>query len=145
MAELNDAARALLTSGKLAHCATVNADGSPQMSVIWVGLAKDDEGRDEIVSAHMGAWQKVKNLQRNPKLALSLEGDTREANGMQHSLLIHGTARVTEGGAAQLLYELGKVYVGPDAEFRPSDDPTAGYIVHVTVDKIGGFGPWTPR
>ena len=137
---LNDAARALLTSGKLAHCATVNADGTPQMSVMWVGV----DG-DEIVSAHMGAWQKVKNIQRNPKIVLSLEADTREANGMQHSLLIQGTARVTEGGAAQLLYELGKVYVGPDAEFRPSTDPDAGYIVHIAVDKIGGFGPWNPR
>jgi PPOX class probable F420-dependent enzyme len=139
MPGLNDAARELLTSGRLAHAATVNPDGTPQMSVMWVGV----DG-DEIVSAHMGAWQKVRNLQRNPKIVLSLEGDTREANGMQHSLLIHGTARVTQGGAAQLLYELGKVYVGPDAEFRPSDDPDAGYIVHITVDKVGGFGPWNP-
>lgn len=134
---LNDAARALIQSGRLAHSATVNPDGSPQLSVMWVGI----DG-DELVSAHMGAWQKVRNLQANPKIALSFEGDTREANGMQHTLLIHGTARVTEGGAAALLYELGKVYVGPDAEFRVGDDPNAGYIVHITVDKVGGFGPW---
>src|SRR4051812_46604547 len=107
---LNDAARAVLSSGKLAHCATVNPDGTPQMSVMWVGV----DG-DEIVSAHMGAWTKVRNLQANPKVVLSIEADTREPNGMQHTLLIHGTATITEGGAAQLLYELGKVYVGPDA------------------------------
>jgi PPOX class probable F420-dependent enzyme len=137
---LNQAARDLILSGKLAHCATVNADGSPQLSVIWVGL----DG-DELVSGHMGAWQKVRNLERNPKVVLSFEGDTRETNGMQHSLLLHATARVTEGGAAQLLYDLGKIYVGPDAEFRPSDDPEAGYVVHYAVDKVGGFGPWNPR
>ena len=137
---LNEAARQLIESGKLAHCATVNPDGSPQLSVMWVGV----DG-DELVSAHMGAWQKVRNLRANPSVVLSFEGDTREANGMQHTLLIHGTARVTEGGAAQLLYELGKVYVGPDAEFRPSDDPNAGFVVHITVDKVGGFGPWNPR
>ncbi len=111
MAELNAAARELLTSRKLAHCATVSPDGTPQVSVIWVGL----------------------------------DGDTREANGMQHSLLIHGTARVTEGGAAQLLFDLGKVYVGPGAEFRPSTDPDAGFIVHLSVDKLGGIGPWNPH
>lgn len=140
MTALNDAARSLIASGKLAHCATVNPDGSPQLSVMWVGL----DG-DELVSAHMGAWQKVRNLRANPQVVLSIEGDTREPNGMQHTLLVHGTARVTEGGAAQLLFELGKVYVGPDANFRPSDDPDAGYIVHIAVDKVGGFGPWTPR
>jgi PPOX class probable F420-dependent enzyme len=134
---LNDAARALIDSGKLAHCATVNADGSPQLSVIWVG-----RDGDELVSGHMGAWQKVRNLQREPRVVLSLEGDTRMPNGMQHTLLLHATTRVTEGGAAQLLYELGKTYVGPDAEFRPSNDPNAGYIVHYRIDKVGGFGPW---
>ncbi|MEY2473666.1 MAG: hypothetical protein QOK28_2995 [Actinomycetota bacterium] len=134
---LNDAARELIRTGALAHCATVNADGSPQLSVIWVGI----DG-DELVSGHMGAWQKVRNLQRNPKVVLSFQGDGRLPNGMQHTMVVHATARVTEGGAAQLLYELGKVYVGPDAEFRPSDDPDAGYVVHYRVDKVGGFGPW---
>jgi PPOX class probable F420-dependent enzyme len=137
---LNDAAKSLIEAGKLAHAATVNADGSPQLSVIWVGV----DG-DELVSGHMGAWQKVRNLRTNPKVVLSFEGDTREANGMQHSLLIHATARVTEGGAAQLLYDLGKIYVGADAEFRPSEDPDAGYVVHYAVDKVGGFGPWNQR
>jgi PPOX class probable F420-dependent enzyme len=137
---LNDAARDLINSGKLAHCATVNVDGSPQLSVIWVGL----DG-DELVSGHMGAWQKVRNLRRDPRVVLSLEGDTRMPNGMQETLLLHATASVTEGGAAQLLYGLGKTYVGPDAEFRPSDDPNAGYVVHYRIDKVGGFGPWNPR
>ena len=139
MAVLPEAAKELIKTGKLAHCATVNPDGTPQLSVMWVGV----DG-DELVSAHMGAWQKVRNLQRDPNIVLSFEGDTSEPNGMQHTLLIHGTARVTEGGAAQLLYELGKVYVGPDAEFRPSNDPDAGYIVHIAVEKVGGFGPWNP-
>jgi PPOX class probable F420-dependent enzyme len=134
---LNDAARDLIRSGALAHCATVNADGSPQLSVMWVGV----DG-DELVSAHMGAWQKVKNLQRQPKVVLSFQGEGRLPNGMQHTMVVHATARVTEGGAAQLLYELGKIYVGPDAEFRPSEDPDAGYVVHYRVDKVGGFGPW---
>ncbi|MEY2467702.1 MAG: hypothetical protein QOF21_400 [Actinomycetota bacterium] len=140
MTALPEAAKELIRSGTLAHCATVNPDGTPQLSVIWVGL----DG-DELVSGHMGAWQKVRNIELNPRVVLSLEGDTSMDNGMQHTLLIHGTARATPGGAAQLLYELGKVYVGPDAEFRPSNDPDAGYILHIAVDKVGGFGPWNPR
>ena len=119
--------------------ATVNADGSPQLSVVWVGL----DG-DEIVSAHMGTWQKVKNLQREPRVALSIEAESRNAVGMQHSLTIHGHARVTEGGAADLLQRLAYVYVGPGVKFPPFDDPPPGYVVHITVDRVGGVGPWNP-
>lgn len=38
MTGLNPAARALVESGALAHLVTLNEDGSPQVSVIWVGL-----------------------------------------------------------------------------------------------------------
>ena len=139
MSMLPDSARELIGSGRLAHCATVNADGSPQLSAVWVGL----DG-DEIVSAHMGAWQKVKNLQRDPRIALSIEAESRNAVGMQHSLTIHGHARVTEGGAADLLQRLAYVYVGPGVKFPPFDDPPSGYVVHITVDRVGGIGPWNP-
>ena len=139
MTALPDSARELIGSGRLAHCATVNEDGSPQLSVVWVGL----DG-DEIVTAHMGAWQKVKNLQRDPRVALSIEADSRNAVGMQHSLTIHGHARITEGGAAELLQQLAATYIGPGVKFPPYDDPPPGYILHITVDRVSGLGPWNP-
>ena len=139
MTALPDSARELIGSGRLAHCATVNDDGSPQLSVVWVGL----DG-DEIVTAHMGAWQKVKNLQRDPRVALSIEADSRNAVGMKHSLTIHGHARITEGGAAELLQQLAATYIGPGVKFPPYDDPPPGYILHITVDRVSGLGPWNP-
>jgi hypothetical protein len=63
---------------------------------------------------------------------------------MRHSLTIHGHARVSEGGAAELLQQLARTYVGPDVKFPPLDDPPPGYVVHITVDRIGGLGPWNP-
>jgi PPOX class probable F420-dependent enzyme len=72
MTALPGSARELIGSGRLAHLATVNPDGSPQLSVVWFGL----DG-DEVVTAHMGAWRRVTNLQRDPRLALSIEADTR--------------------------------------------------------------------
>ena len=45
---LPDSARAMIESGRLAHLVTLNRDGSPQVSCVWVGL----DG-DEIVSAHL--------------------------------------------------------------------------------------------
>jgi hypothetical protein len=40
--------RELIETGPLAHLSTVNADGSPQVTVIWIGF----EGGD-LVSGHM--------------------------------------------------------------------------------------------
>ena len=62
---LNDAVRQALTSG---HHVTLNADGSPQVSLVWVDL----DG-DEIVCAHLGSRKKVKNIQQEARAALSME------------------------------------------------------------------------
>lgn len=135
--ELPPSARDLIEAGTLAHCTTVNADGSPQVSAVWVGL----DG-DEVVMAHVPRNAKVRNLQRDPRVVLSLQGEGRNDIGMQHHLVVHGTARVTEGGAPELLEELVKVYGGPEATFPLPPDPPPGYVVRITVDRIGGFGPW---
>ncbi|MFC4950593.1 PPOX class F420-dependent oxidoreductase [Pseudonocardia sp. GCM10023141] len=137
MATLPESARQLIASGRLAHCTTLNADGSPQVSAVWIGL----DG-DEIVMAHMGDYRKLKNLRRDPRIAFSLDAAERNGVGMQHNLVIYGTARVTEGGAADLLRHLVTVYVAPDAEFPLPADPPPGFVVHTTVDRVGGVGPW---
>jgi PPOX class probable F420-dependent enzyme len=137
MTAIPESARALLTSDQLAHRATVNPDGSPQQSIVWVGL----DG-DEIVFAHLGAGQKVKNLRREPRVVLSVEGDEVQPPGLHQYLLVHGTARVTEGGGPELLQELAHVYLGPDVKFPAFDDPPPGVVVHITPERIGGVGPW---
>ena len=60
-------------------------------------------------------------------------------------LLIHGRARVTEGGAPELLQRLAHTYLGPEVKFPPMADPPPGYITHIAVDRIGGVGPVGPR
>ena len=57
---LNDKVRQALTAGNLAHLVTLNKDGSPQVSIVWVGL----DG-DEIVCAHLNLYKKLKNIQRD--------------------------------------------------------------------------------
>ena len=39
---IGDGARAVLEGDGLAHLVTINADGSPQVSIVWVGL-EDEE------------------------------------------------------------------------------------------------------
>jgi PPOX class probable F420-dependent enzyme len=75
MTDLPDQARELIESAALAHLVTLNADGSPQVSVIWIGL---EDG--EIVSGHLGDYQKVRNIRRDPRVALTIEGPGRSCS-----------------------------------------------------------------
>ena len=137
MMELPDPARALIESSALAHLVTLNADGSPQVSVVWVGL---EDG--EIVSGHLGDYQKVRNMRRDPRVALTIEGTGVNPIGMREYLIVYGTARITEGGAPELLQRLARTYVGPDVTFPPMPEPPPGFVTRITADRIGGLGPW---
>ena len=135
---LNDAARAAITAGNLAHLVTLNPDGSPQISVVWVGLDGDD-----IVLAHLGAGQKIKNLRRDPRVSLSMVTGGRNETGLQEYLVVHGRATLVEGGGPELLQRLAHVYLGPGVKFPPWDDPPPGIVVHITPERVGGVGSWT--
>ena len=139
--ELSPEARALLESDALAHLVTLNADGSPQVTCVWVGL----DG-DEIVSAHLSdAQQKLKNVRRDPRVSLSIEGTDVQPPGLKQYLVVHGHARIEEGGAPELLQRLAHVYLGPDVVFPPMPDPPPGYVLRTTVERLGGVGPWAVR
>ena len=137
MAAIHPEARELLESNRLAHMVTLNPDGSPQVSCVWVGL----DG-DEIVSGHLPRNQKVKNVERDPRVAISIEGEGMSHGALRHYLVIHGSARIQEGGAAELLQRLAHVYLGPDVRFPPTDDPPPGYVIRTTPERFGGIGPW---
>jgi PPOX class probable F420-dependent enzyme len=138
--EIPPEAREVLESDRLAHLVTVNADGSPQVSCVWVGL----EG-DEIVSGHLGTRQKVRNVERDPRVALSIEAKGTNELGLQEYLVVHGRGRIQEGGAPELLQMLARTYIGPDAVFPPMPDPPPGFVTRITVERLGGVGPWAPR
>jgi hypothetical protein len=57
--------------------------------------------------------------------------------------VVHGQARVTEGGAPELLQELATVYLGEGVTFPPVEDPPPGLVLHITPERIGGVGPWS--
>jgi len=116
---------------------TLNADGSPQVTIVWAGL----DG-DEIVSAHLFANRKVRNVQRDPRVTLSIEGTGLSDRGLKEYLVVHGQARIEDGGAAELLQRLAHVYLGPDVRFPPMDDPPAGFVMRTTPLRVGGVGPW---
>ena len=138
MVAIPDSARPVLEGPNLAHVVTIDPDGAPQVSCVWVGL----DG-DEVVFASLGPWRKLRNLERDPRVALSVESPELNHLGMREYLVLQGTARVVTGGAPEMLQELAHVYLGPDVRFPPMDDPPPGSVVRITADRVGGVGPWT--
>ncbi|MGI8429130.1 MAG: PPOX class F420-dependent oxidoreductase [Solirubrobacteraceae bacterium] len=130
-------ARELLESDALVHLVTLNKDSSPQLSCVWVGL--DGE---EIVSGHMQRRQKVRNVERDPRVVLSVEGRGLNDFGLREYLVVHGRARVQKGGAAALLQRLAHVYLGADVVFPPPGFDAPGYVLRITPERVGGVGPW---
>ena len=134
---LPEAARALLESDAVAHVVTLDKDGGPQVTAAWVGL----DG-DEIIFATLPDQRKLRNLRRDPRIALSIPSTTTNEWGLLEYLVVYGTARVTEGGAAEVLQRLAYTYLGPDVVFPPVPNPPPGYVTRITAERLGGVGPW---
>ena len=134
---LSDAAIELLGSSAVATIATINPDGSPHLSLAWVGL---EDG--EIVIGTLPDQRKLRNLRRDPRIALVVQSEHINEWGLREYLAIDGTARVTDGGAPELLQRLAATYIGPGVAFPAMPSPPPGWVVRIRIERIGGIGPW---
>ena len=138
--KLPESARALIESGAHGHLVTLNPDGSPQVTIVWVGVNGDD-----LVMAHLPENKKVRNIRKDRRVAVTFESSTKSGMGLIEYLVVYGQAHIEEGGAPELLQKLAQTYLGPDVKFPPMDDPPPGYITRIKVERISGVGPWTGR
>jgi hypothetical protein len=77
---------------------TVNRDGSPQVSVVWMVVQSTADGDDQLVTAHLHEHQKIRNIRRDPLVAATIVSTDR-SGPQTPNLSIKGMARVEEGGA----------------------------------------------
>lgn len=135
--KLNDGARDFIGKGVDATLVTLNPDGSPQVSLVWVALQSTPDG-DELVTAHLAEHKKVRNIRRDPRVAVTIAqpGDTGKT--LRNYLSVEGTAYIEEGGAPELLTELSEALLDPN-QFPPKDAPP-GFVTHVRIEKVGGIG-----
>jgi PPOX class probable F420-dependent enzyme len=130
--------RDLIASGPMAHLSTINADGSPQVTVIWIGLDGDD-----LVSGHMSWQAKLRNIERDPRVVLSFDAPRVPGVFLNEYAVLRARAAVQPSDDVwNLLNRLAKVYMSPDAEFPAPKGP--GYVVRYSIERIGGVGPWAP-
>jgi PPOX class probable F420-dependent enzyme len=135
--KLNEAARELIGNGVDATLITLNPDGSPQVSLVWMALRSTPDG-DELVTGHLSEHKKVRNIRRDPRVAVTIVSPGDLGKTLRPYLAIDGTARIEEGGAPELLKELSQELLDPNV-FPPKDAPP-GYVTHIRIDKVGGVG-----
>ena len=138
--KIAESIRQLIGTAPLAHLTTLNSTGGPQVTVVWVGIENEEF---VIGHLHLPTYQKVKNIRRDPRVVLSMLSDTTNEQSLREYLVVYGDARVTEGGAFDLLQRLGRLYLGPSADYPPAAMRNIpGYITRITPARFAGIGPW---
>lgn len=89
-----------------ANLATLNADGSPQVTPVWV----DYDGQHVLVNSAKGR-RKDKNMRERPRVALSIQ----DPDNPYRYIEVRGPVdEVTETGAAEHIDKMAKKYLGAD-------------------------------
>lgn len=126
---LDDAVKQLVDGTNFGVLATVNPDGSPQTSVLWVGL----DGDTVVISA-MAHRRKVRNIERDPRVSLTIT----DAGNPYHSVEIRGRAEVIADPERSMSFQLSHKYVGEDP---PADPPgKQRVIIRIVPEKTISFG-----
>jgi PPOX class probable F420-dependent enzyme len=125
-ATLTDAAKALLNRPVIANVATVDADGRPQLTPVWI----DVDGDDIVFNTARGR-AKDQNLERNPHVAVSVVDPDNHYN----VVVVRGTVESSEEGADAHIDALAKKYLGVDTYpmRRPGE---VRVIERVKADKV---------
>ncbi|GGP61740.1 PPOX class F420-dependent oxidoreductase [Streptomyces abikoensis] len=111
--------------------ATVQPDGSPQLSVTWVKR----DGDDLLFSTTVGR-RKERNLRRDPRVTVLVN----PPNAPYTYAEVRGTADITTEGGDELIDELSRKYTGKDyADFNPAaKDDAQRVVVRITPRKVVG-------
>jgi PPOX class probable F420-dependent enzyme len=124
---LSDAAKALLDEPEFACMATIEPDGQPQLSVVWIGR----EG-DEVVVSTIKGRRKFTNMLRDPRVTVLIFPKDRPYSYLE----IRGTATMTEDGGPELIDRFAREYRG--TERYTGDDGTdhVRVVVRITPTRV---------
>jgi PPOX class probable F420-dependent enzyme len=124
---LSEATLRLLDGRNYAVLATVNPDGSPQTSVVWVGR----DGDDLLMSTVQGRV-KDRNMQRDPRVSVTVIDSSDPENYVE----LRGRASMTPDIGRRVDTQLSWKYEGKDPD---QDRPGAvRVVVRIVVDKVTG-------
>jgi PPOX class probable F420-dependent enzyme len=119
--------RALIDGPNFATVATLDPDGAPQTSIVWIAL----DG-DALVFSATEDRRKVRNLRRDPRVSISIS-DTR--NPYRHTQL-RGTVTISPDPDKALPKTLSHKYLGEDPP--PEAPEVERVIVRMQVERVAG-------
>ncbi|MFI6818303.1 PPOX class F420-dependent oxidoreductase [Nonomuraea sp. NPDC050328] len=128
---LSDSARKILGGPNTGILATLNPDGSPQTSAVWVSL----DGDDVVISSQAGR-RKVRNVERDPRVSLSVF----DLADPESYVEVRGVATVTEDEGRRLAVSLAEKYEGAGAgEAYLALPPEAVRVeIRITPERVVG-------
>ncbi|OEU86673.1 pyridoxamine 5'-phosphate oxidase [Streptomyces abyssalis] len=130
-AQLSDNLRQVLDTPVFVSIATIQPDGSPQVSPVWVKR----DGDELLISTTLDR-RKTLNLKRDPRVTVMVQ----PADAPYTYAEIRGTVTLTTEGGRELIDELAQKYVGKNyAEFNPRWEQDAErVVVRVSPRKVAG-------
>ncbi|WP_432143616.1 PPOX class F420-dependent oxidoreductase [Streptomyces sp. bgisy084] len=130
-ATLSDDLKQLLDTPVFVTVATVQPDGSPQVSPVWVKR----DGDDLLISTTVGR-RKERNLRRDARVSVVVQPFDAPYTYAE----VRGSASLSTEGGPELIDELSRKYTGkPYAEFNPaSAEDAERVVVRITPRKIVG-------
>ncbi|TDD12321.1 TIGR03618 family F420-dependent PPOX class oxidoreductase [Nonomuraea deserti] len=138
--KLSPAADRLLEADRCATFVTVNADGSPHVSLMWISRDGDD-----LVFGVEQHRVKVRNLRRDPRITVLVEDDRDAEHGLRQHLIVRGTVTFEGPGIperfAAFMDRQAQRYLGTDYPFANRESTTA-LIGRIRVEHVSGVGPW---
>lgn len=139
MDNVPESLRDLLATGPLATVATIDPDGTPHVTLAWAGL----EGNEMVMATFFQLDQrKIQNLRRDPRVVLSFQAKQYSGQGLwPYAVVQCRVDRITEGGALAVMDRLAEFYIGAGQQYPMREVPD-GLVVHMTIQRIYGQGPW---
>jgi PPOX class probable F420-dependent enzyme len=125
--DLPDDLLTLLSQPSLCFLATSMADGSPQLTQTWV----DTDGKHILVNSVQG-FQKIKNIERNPQVALNIADATRP---FRYFAVRGRVLDVTTDGAAEHIEKLSQRYTGQPYRWYGGRDQVR-LLITIEAEKI---------
>jgi len=110
MTQLPELARELIDGKNFATVCTIEADGAPQASIVWVTRDGDD-----VLFSTVRGRRKTSNLEADPRISVLV---TDSASGYQYAE-IRGVAEITDDPTGALIHELAQKYTGQPFNLPP--------------------------
>jgi PPOX class probable F420-dependent enzyme len=131
-AAIPDEAKHLFKEKDFAHVATINPDGTPQVSAVWVSMDGD------LITFNTALGRvKPNNLSANPAVALSIHA---QENPYENLIVQGKVVEITEDGADDDIDALAKRYMGVDSyPFRQPGEQRV--IVKIQPEKVNHTNP----